>query len=418
MEKRKFVFFAATVGNVLEYYDFTIFTVFTVIIGRVFFSQQSEFSQILSALAVFSMGFVTRPIGGIIFGFIADRFGRRISLIISMLGMTIPTLIIGLIPGYDMIGIYAPIILTAMRLLQGLCISGEGTGTAIFVLEHYKSLRPGFITGLVHSSNIGGTILASSVGMLIGYYLPGISWAWRLAFILGGVLGIVGFYLRLQVSESPEFTQIQIQKKILKSPLKNVFQTACPSMIITFMIAGLASCIIYFIKGYLNIFMQTVHHLSVQESLLYFTFTNIMVMISMPIGGALTDRYGKEKTIKIIVILIILLILPLMYMLSQNNIIFIYCALLLIGFLAGCLAACAYIFSISLFSAEQRVTGVALSYNSGVALFGGTTPVISNLIYKYTNIPYSPSYYIMLLAMVCIFILLFFKNYISKNLQK
>jgi MHS family proline/betaine transporter-like MFS transporter len=138
----------------------------------------------------------------------------------------------------------------------------------------------------------------------------------------------------------------------------------------------------------------------------------------MPIGGALTDKYGKEKTIKIIVILILWLILPLMYMLSQNNIIFIYFALLLIGFLAGCLAACAYIFSISLFSAEQRVTGVALSYNSGVALFGGTTPMISDLIYKYTNIPYSPAYYIILLGMVCMFIILFFKNYISKNLQK
>jgi MHS family proline/betaine transporter-like MFS transporter len=418
MEKKKFVFFAATMGNVLEYYDFTIFTVFITIIGQVFFSQQSEFLQTLSSLAVFAIGFLTRPIGGIIFGYIADRFGRRISLIFSMLGMTIPTLMIGLIPGYDAIGISAPIILICMRLIQGLCISGEGTGTAIFVLEHYKSLRPGFITGLVHSSNIGGTLFASLVGMAIGYFIPQIIWGWRLAFILGGLLGIIGFYLRLQVSESPEFTKIQMQKKILKSPLRNVLKTALPSMILTFVIAGLASCIVYFIKGYLNIFMKTVHHLSDADSLLYFAFTNFIVMISMPIGGALTDKYGKENTIKAITLLILIFIIPLVYLLSRDNIIFIYFSLLLIGFLAGSIAACAYIFSISLFSPEQRVTGVALSYNSGVALFGGTTPIIAGILYKYTEIPYSASYYICFLSLVAISIIYLFRNYISQNLQK
>jgi MHS family proline/betaine transporter-like MFS transporter len=418
MEKKKFVFFAATMGNVLEYYDFTIYTVLTLNIGKVFFSQQSEFLQTLSAFAVFALGFLTRPIGGIIFGFIADRFGRRISLICSMLGMTIPTLMIGLIPGYDIIGIYAPAILVGMRLLQGLCISGEGTGTAIFVLEHYKSLRSGFITGLVHSSNIGGTILASAVGMFITRYLSHIEWSWRLAFILGGILGIVGFYLRLQVSESPEFTKIQMQKKILKSPLRNVFKTAWPSMIITFVIAGLASCIIYFIKGYLNIFMKTVHHLNETESLFYFAFTNFVVMISMPIGGALTDKFGKEKSIRFIIIAIGLLIIPLIYILSQKNLIFIYFALSSIGLIAGIMASCAYIFSISLFSPEQKVTGVGFSYNTGVAMFGGTMPLISNWLYQYTEHSYVVSYYISFLSIFTIAIMILFRKYISKNLVK
>lgn len=416
MEKRKFVFFAATMGNVLEYYDFTIFTVFTATIGRIFFSQQSEFIQTLSALGVFAVGFLTRPIGGIIFGFIADRLGRRISLICSMLGMTIPTLMIGLIPGYDIIGIYAPLFLILMRLIQGLCISGEGTGTAIFVLEHYKSLRPGVITGLVHSSNIGGTILASMVGILLGKYMSEYDWSWRIAFIIGGIFGIIGFYIRLQVNESPEFSKIQKQKKILKSPLRNVFKTAWPSLIITFIIAGLASSIVYFIKGYLNVFMQTTHNISSAHSLSYFAYTNFIVMISMPIGGMLTDFFGKRKTIKLIIILLAILIIPLMYCLALNSLFFIYMSLTIIGCLAGCMAACAYIFSISLFSPEQRVTGVALSYNSGVALFGGTTPIISDIIYKYSLIPYSPSFYIVFLSIIAISILFLLNKYISKNI--
>ena len=140
-------------------------------LGKVFFPSSSATVQMLSSLAVFAVGFLTRPIGGIVFGYIGDIYGRRVSLIISMLGMTVTTFAMGMIPGYDTIGIMAPILLVCMRLIQGLCISGEGAGAAIFVLEHYGNLRPGLVAGIVNGSNIAGTLIASFVGIFIDAYL-------------------------------------------------------------------------------------------------------------------------------------------------------------------------------------------------------------------------------------------------------
>jgi len=193
MNKRRSIFLSAISGNVLEYYDFTVYAVFSLAIGQAFFPSGSQVIQTLSSLSVFAVGFIMRPIGGIIFGFIADKYGRRVSLIISMLGMTMTTFTIGLIPGYSDIGYGAPILLVMMRLIQGLCISGEGAGAAIFILEHYQNLRPGFTAGIVHASNIAGTLLASFVGIILEQLFPELEFAWRFAFILGGIMGIIGF---------------------------------------------------------------------------------------------------------------------------------------------------------------------------------------------------------------------------------
>ena len=238
MSKRRSIFLSAISGNVLEYYDFTVYAVFSLAIGKAFFPGDNEVVQILSSLGVFAVGFVTRPIGGIIFGYIADRHGRRVSLITSMLGMTIPTFSIGLIPEYSQIGYLAPLILVIMRLIQGLCISGEGAGAAIFILEHYQHLRPGFTAGIVHASNIAGTLFATLIGILFATFIPNIEFAWRLAFMLGGVMGIVGFYFRLRVSETPIFTMLAEKKQTLRSPFFHVLKTAKKSMFITFVLGA------------------------------------------------------------------------------------------------------------------------------------------------------------------------------------
>ncbi len=212
--KRAFVFWSAISGNILDYYDFTLYSIFSIQLGKAFFPGNSDFTQILSSLAVFAVGFLARPIGGIFFGYIGDKHGRRISLIFSMLGMTIPTFVIGLIPTFTDIGYFAPIALILLRLMQGLCISAEGAGAAIFVLEHHHNLKPGLVTGLVHGSNTLGMLLASFIGIIIANYFSNIDYAWRFAFLLGGFMGIIGFYLRLKVSETPIFNEL-VKKNIL-----------------------------------------------------------------------------------------------------------------------------------------------------------------------------------------------------------
>lgn len=412
MSKTKSVFLSAVLGNILEYYDFTVYSVFSAVIGRTFFPSESEFVQIVASLGVFAVGFLTRPIGGILFGYIGDKYGRRISLIISMLGMTIPTFTIGLIPSYDHIGFSAPVILVIMRLIQGLCISGEGAGAAIFILEHHQNLRPGFTAGLVHGSNIAGTLIATFIGILIEQYFEHASYAWRYAFLLGGFMGLIGFYLRLRVSETPIFQMLAEQKKTLKAPFVYVIRTAWRSMFITFCVAMVASSVLYLVKTYVNVFYNNVMHLDNTTSLIYLSYASFIAMISMPLFGGAADIFGKLRMMVLSSIAIILLALPTLLLMSSTQTLMQILALTLLGALGGGISGTAYIFIISLFTTEQKFSGVAFSYNLGIAMFGGTSPIISRWLVEKTGLYYAPSFYIMTTASLFLIIIYLMRNII------
>lgn len=401
----KFIFFASIIGNILEYYDFTIYAVFATDMGRIFFPKYSEFAQILCSLGVFASGFFTRPIGGILFGYLGDRYGRRMALIISMLGITIPTCIIGLLPSYQVIGIAAPLLLIAMRLLQGLCISGEGTGAAIFILEHDRRLKPGLTTSVVNASNIAGTLLATLVGIFVAKYCKDIDMAWRLAFLVGAALmGMVGFYLRLRLSETPVFKILALQKKTLKAPFVQVFRTAKQAMFLTLCVGALASTPIYFVKAYVIVYYRDMLHVDDALASTYMLYTNFIVMVTMPFVGMLADSIGPLKTIVLTTTMLLLFILPTLCIMTSPMLVHPIIALTLLGMLAGAAAGPAYLFVISLFRPEQRFSGVAFSYNAGIALFGSTTPIVSRLVAQ-TGTLYAPAFYIMTIAIFSLLVI-------------
>jgi MHS family proline/betaine transporter-like MFS transporter len=414
MKRSQPILFSAVWGNVLEYYDFTVYSVFSSSIGHAFFPAQSEFPPILLSLAVFAVGFVTRPIGGILFGYIGDKYGRRMSLMVSILGMTVPTLTIGLIPSYAEIGIYAPIILVIMRLTQGLCLSGEGAGTAIFVLEHHKNFRPGLTTGLVHGSNIAGTLIASFIGIVIEQYFFGVTFAWRFAFILGGFMGAIGFYLRLKVSETPIFNMLAKKKQTLKTPFLQVLKTARIPMFLTFCTGAITSSVVYMAKTYVNVFYHNVLHLDNTTALIYLFYVSFVLMVSMPISGLIGDIIGKLRMIIISSILIFCLGLPTLYLMASPYVLSQVFALTILGILAGAVSGTAYIFVISLFTPAQRYTGVAFSYNLGIAIFGGTSPMISSWLVEKTGLFYSPAFYIMATSSIFLIIIWFMKDIVKK----
>ncbi|WP_341789631.1 MFS transporter [Rickettsia endosymbiont of Polydrusus tereticollis] len=417
MNKSKFIFLSAISGNVLEYYDFTVYSVFSLVIGHVFFPQESEFVKILLSLGVFAVGFLTRPIGGIVFGYIGDRYGRRIALIISMLGMTVPTFIMGLIPSYESIGVYAPVTLIIMRLIQGLCISGEGTGAAIFILEHRQNLRPGFTAGLVHGSNIAGTLIATFIGIIIEQYFSYIDFAWRFAFLLGGFMGLAGFYLRLRVAETPIFIMLEKKKKVLKAPFSNVVKTAWRSMFITICVAAIASSIMYLVKTYINVFYHNVMHYDNTLALTYLAYSSFVAMVAMPLAGGTADIIGKFRMLVLAAIAILVLILPTMLFMSSEKLWQQIAALTILGMLAGTIAGTAYIFVISLFTPEQKFSGVAFSYNFGVAIFGGTSPIISRWLVEKTELFYAPAFYIMLIASIFLMIMYLMRKVVRQNIR-
>ncbi len=414
MTKPKSVFFSAISGNILEYYDFTVYTVFSTIIGKTFFPSDSEYLQSMLSLSAFAVGFITRPIGGIFFGYVADKYGRRISLIISMLGMTIPTFTIGLIPSFQDIGVYAPVTLVIMRLIQGLCISGEGAGAAIFILEHHQNLRPGFTGGIVHGSNIAGTLIATFIGIIIEKYFRQFDFAWRFAFLLGGFMGLVGFYLRLRVSETPIFQMLSEKKKTLSAPFTHVLKTAKRSMFLTFCTGAAASSVLYLVKTYVNVFYHNIMHYDNTTALLYFAYTSFISMVCMPIFGGIADMIGKFKMIILASVGILILALPTFILLQSEFFYQQIIALTTLGILGGAISGAAYIFIISLFTPEQKFSGVAFSYNLGIALCGGTSPIISRWLVEKTGLFYSPAFYIMSTSALFLIVIYFMRNLIKQ----
>ena len=417
MNKRRSIFLSAISGNILEYYDFTVYAVFALAIGKTFFPGDSEIVQVLATLAVFAVGFVTRPIGGIIFGYIADKHGRRVSLIVSMLGMTIPTFTMGLIPAYSEIGYLAPAALVFMRLLQGLCISGEGAGAAIFILEHYQNLRPGFTAGIVHASNIAGTLLATIVGIILAHFFPSLEFAWRFAFILGGVMGLVGFYFRLRVSETPIFEMLAEKKKTLKSPFFQVLKTAKSSMFITVCLGASASSVVYLIKTYITIYYCNILHFDDTIARSYLAYSSIVMMCAMPLSGHISDKIGRFNMISLSSAAVVILALPCFMLLSCENAIEQLIALTVLAILGGMLAGTAYIFVISLFSPDQRFSGVAFSYNLGIALCGGTSAGISRWLVEITGVYYSPAFYIMLTSSIFLIVIYIMRDTVKQLLE-
>ena len=248
--KKKKTLVAGIIGNIVEYYDFGIYIVFADMIASLFFTNFSEQTGMLFSFAIFAIGFFFRPIGGIIFGHIGDKYGRKVALSISIVCMAALTALIGVLPTYSQIGLAAPILLTVIRILQGICIGGEGAGSAVFILEHCEDKRFGFYGSIVMASNVTGTLLAIVVGIAIEYYIGINEISWRYGFFLGSIMGVIGLLLRNNTEESPVFENLKKSKEIIKTPIKEVLKKKWRQIIILASFASLASSATYIIRGF------------------------------------------------------------------------------------------------------------------------------------------------------------------------
>lgn len=394
VKKRKIVG-PAIVGNIVEYYDFGLFAVYAHTIGALFFPASKAYMQTLWAFGTFALGFFMRPLGGLVFGYIGDKFGRKTSLSISILGMAFCTFLIGILPTHEDIGIWAAAALLCVRLMQGLCVGGEGAGVAIFVLEHTEGYRPGFMGSIVMASNMVGTLLAVFVGILLDYFCH-TDYCWRYAFIFGGFTGLIGLYLRHQLHETPGFVERKNSASLIKHPIIHAVKHNLPSVLLVIMIGGMTSAVAYTIRGYLNTFFLEVMKYNNGEALLFTSFALFMMIILLPLFGLLSDKVGHRKFLHIVCIMIILLIVPSYDLLAnpEKNTILVFMGLLLLGGMSAAICAPAYSYAVKAFEVELRFSGVAVSWNIGLALLGGTTPVISRYLSEKVSVT-APAYYLM-----------------------
>lgn len=383
-------------GNTLEFYDFYLYGTFAPLLAKIFFPTYDSTAALMASLMTFAAGYFMRPLGAILFGHLGDRLGRKQALTLSIFLMAIPTSLIGLLPTYDAVGIVAPIVLVLCRLLQSICAGGEYNGAAIFAIEHIGKGKEGFAGSLMSVSGGGGALLATFIGaFFMQSTMP--HWSWRIPFLLGALLGGVGFYIRRQVHESPQFKK-DVAKKPLNIPLSQALSKFPIAVLCCIGGAAFSGALSSTFAAYMNVYLTKVVGLELGSALSLNTFGLIVFVSCAPLAGMLADRFGLARVMTISTLGLMMSIYGIFNLVSTGltlNILlanFLLCAFA-VGFIAPLNA-----FMNRLFPANSRYSGIAFGYGVGMATLGGTTPIIMTWLIDKTGLSMAPAFYLMSLG--------------------
>jgi len=389
---------AGLIGNVLEWFDFAVYGYFASDIGRQFFPQSSARAQQLLAFAVFAIGFFARPIGGLALGVIGDRIGRRALLTLSIALMGGSTLILGLLPTYQHIGMGAPLLLVTMRLIQGFSVGGEFTGSMVYTTELSSPMTRGLISSSTAAGVTIGFILGSGSAWLVNASLGRdevAAWGWRIPFVGSVILCVLGWFLRRGMHETAEgLKAVAIRPPLLPSLIADWLP-----MVRTFGIVATTNAAYYLTFTYV---VERRKNLPGGGSgfLLANTLSLILVLIAKPLGGWLSDRTGRRRLMLVLTVTTMSLIYPaLRLMLYGTPWQFMFGQLLLavpLGMALGLQGAMV----VEIFPLRTRVTSMSFAYSITLALAGGTAPLVSAWLMERFGVPLAPAYYVMLHGVV------------------
>ena len=405
VNKKFKIIFASVLGNALEFYNLTLYGVMASKFANLYFPNSSKILSLIASLGAFAAAFLVRPIGAILFGSIGDRFGRKKALGLSILCMGFPTVLIGVLPGYEAIGLFAPIILLLCRIAQGLCAGGEFNGAIVFALEHVGKDRPGLVGGTIIGSCLFGSILAIGTSAVILNPKIGGEW-WRLSFIIGGSMCIFGYYIRKKLDESPDFLQVEKSKRILKTPLKSVFSRHLSSFSYVLSIGAFDGLLTYTLIAFLSVYLTNYLEIPTYDAALYGLAGFISCMIGCPFFGWYADRYGARETLVLSSILIFGLCIPVFMAFNASQWFSILFGHIVYGFLVSSIIGVQPLFSQRLFPTQDRYTGISFAYSLGVGVVGGLTPMFLTMLTEFHSSLIAPSFYIMGATFIFLTILL------------
>ncbi|WP_457624496.1 MFS transporter [Persephonella sp.] len=403
MKKHSKTLFAGMIGNVLEWYDFVVYGFLAAIIGELFFPSDDPMVSLLKSFGVFAVGFVMRPVGAVLFGHIGDRYGRKKALTISIIMMAVSTTAIGLLPTYAQIGILAPTLLVILKLFQGLSVGGEYTTSVSFIVEHAPQDKRGLFGSVGILGAVVGILLGSASGALITKVLPEddlYSWGWRVLFFTGILLGLVGYYVRKNIDETPKFLELEYEEMIDKQPVLDVFKKAYREFIKTFSLSTFQAV------GFYTIFVYIANHLSVfvkmpkSTALTINTISMLVLAVLIPFFGWLSDRVGRKPIILFSTGFTILAAYPLFKFISSGNVEDALIGQIVFAVVVAGFMAILPTTLVEIFPTEIRNSGYSIGYNLPFAIFGGTAPLISTYLIKITDNINSPAFYLIFAAAV------------------
>ena len=400
---------AAAIGNAVEWFDYGVYGFLVVTLGQVFFPAGDPTGQVLATFGTFAAALAMRPLGGVFFGALGDRVGRQTTLATTMILMAGGSFAIGVLPTYASIGVGASILLFVCRLVQGFSTGGEYGGAMTFIAEHSPDKRRGFLTSWLEFGTLGGFVLGSGLVTALSLAMPPdsfMSWGWRIPFLVGGPLGLVGLYLRMKLTETPAFSQSQSQgsdddddKQGIGHQLKETFAghpralAICTGLVIAFNVAD------YMLLTYMPTYLSESLHFDHTTALLIVLVVMVAMMALTVVVGRLSDRVGRRRLILAGSVGFFVLSIPAFLIIQGLTVAAIFGGVLLLGLVLTLFTGTMPASLPALFPTHIRYTGLSIGFNIAVALFGGTTPLIVAGLIAATGSVLMPAYYLMFAAL-------------------
>ncbi len=393
---------AGLLGNVMEWYDFMVYGYFASTLGALFFPAKDALASTIAAYGVLAVSFVMRPFGAIWFGHIGDKLGRKRALELSVTLMAIPTFLLGMLPVYDTIGVAAPVLLTVLRLAQGLSVGGEYTSSFSFVIEHAPPSRRGLHGALTTCGAILGILLASLASVTTSRIAedPGTAaWAWRVPFLLGVLVAGVGLWVRRSLHETPSFEKLKAAGGVADSPLLEAWRGEKVRILRVFLLYALGSAVFYILFLFVQAALAQAgmpKHLAQLAT----TCSLGVLVFSLPFAAYVSDRIGRRPVMLAGAVSTLLFVLPLYEMMQTLDFGTVVLAQIGMTLIASAIMGPVPAAITEMFPARTRFSSLSIGYNASLAAFGGTAPMIAGLLVRQTGVLVSPAYYLMGLAVV------------------
>jgi MFS transporter, MHS family, proline/betaine transporter len=391
---------SATAGNVLEWYDFAVYGTLAPILGKLFFPADDPVGSLLAAFGVFAIGYIARPLGGILLGHIGDKFGRKRALILSVMMMGTCTTLIGCLPTHESLGTWAAVLLVTLRILQGLSVGGEYPGSIVFLAEHAPPKWRGYYSSWPMFGSAAGFLLGSALTTLITNIIGADAlqeWGWRIPFLLGAVIALVGIYFRRHMTDPPVFAEA---KPLDELPLLAAVKYHWRAILRIVALSLVNAVGFYLLWVYAISYLTERMHVSTADALDINTLSLLVMMPVVTFAAILTDVVGRKPILYFVAIGTLLLAWPLWWLMHHQDF-----TMILLGQIGFAILFGAGYAGLSAVMVETLPTGVrysasAVGYNFCMGLFGGTTPLVATYLVERTADDFTPAYYLMAAAVI------------------